>query len=295
MNEKSISDRDFYSPAAGRRVWVQEIRASDSDGKTVLLLHGLGDHSARHEWAIDLLVAAGFDVVAIDWPGNGRSPGIRGDIPSVSRAGRLIEDFLEDSGLSPVGVFAHSTGAYLFVHWLATKPACLERLRWVWFSSPLVVPSYGQSPAKVALGRRLSRAVPALSVSTGVRPEDCYSSESEPRSFMGFRYLAEGVHNRITLRFAVSLLESEPGFWPAVEKAPDGLSFLITQGSEDPVCPLRFADELFRALPGDRKAFVAASASRHEPFREKRRAGLVNAARSWVERTRKQPGQKTSG
>ncbi len=281
VSEIPIQQRDIHSETIGQRVHVHESSALGQSHGTMLLLHGLGDHAGRHEWVARLAVSIGFDVVAVDWPGNGGSPGIRGDIPGVEVAGDLIEEVLAESNSQPVGIFAHSTGAYLLVHWLARRPATLERLRWIWFSSPLVVPSHEQSPVKIALARKLSRLAPKVSLSTGVGVSDCYTKESQQR-FERFRSMAEGVHNRISLRFAASLLDSESDFWPATEKLPAEVSYLVTEGSDDTVCPFPYAWEFFSKLPGVEKTFVAASRCRHEPFRESTSAGFVNAGRAWL-------------
>lgn len=283
MSEIHIQQRDIHSETIGQRVRVQESAARGESLGTMLLLHGLGDHSARHEWVARMAVSAGFDVIAVDWPGNGGSPGIRGDIPGVEEAGNLIGEVLAETNTCPVGIFAHSTGAYLLVHWMARKPSALDGLRWIWFSSPLVAPSHEQSPVKIALARKLSRLAPKVSLSTGVGVSDCYSKESQ-EPFEQIRTMAEGVHNRISLRFAASLLDSEHEFWHATEKLPSKVSYLVTEGSDDTVCPFSYAKKFFSELPGDRKTFAVASRCRHEPFRETINAGFLNAGRAWLSR-----------
>jgi len=281
VSENSPQQRDIFSEATGRHVLVQERAAVGEARGTMLLLHGLGDHVGRHRWMSDMVNEAGFDVVAVDWPGNGGSPGIRGDIPEVEKAGQLIEDVLAETKVKPVGIFAHSTGGYLLVHWMAKRPACLEELKWVLFSSPLIVPSHEQSPTKISLARKLSRVAPKLSLSTGVGLSDCYSPESQQR-FEKLRIMADGVHNRVSLRFAASLLDSEAEFWSAVKNLPGDVAYLITEGSEDMVCPFPYAIKFFAALPGESKIFIVAAGSRHEPFRETARAGFMNGARAWL-------------
>lgn len=294
MSENPIVQRDIPAESIGRSVHVQESAATGESRGTMLLLHGLGDHSARHLWVMEIMNNAGFDVLAVDWPGNGGSPGIRGDIPVVESAGSLVEDILAETDTKPVGVFAHSTGGYLLVHWLAQQPERMNGLRWVWFSSPLIVPSHEQSPVKITLARKLSRVAPKVSLSTGVGVSDCYTKESQQR-FERFRSMAEGVHNRISLRFAASLLDSEERFWPSAEKLPADIAYLVTEGSDDPVCPFPYAQKFFATLPGSDKTFLIASGCRHEPFRESTRAGFLNASRSWVAKISNASAKSTSG
>ena len=149
MSKNSFQQNEIHSIAIGGKVLVQKSAAVGESRGTMLLLHGLGDHTARHQWVSEMVNEEGFDVVAFDWPGNGGSPGIRGDIPEVEDAGRLIEEVLTKTKVNPVGIFAHSTGAYLLIHWMAKRPACMDSLKWLWFSSPLVVPSHKKSSTKI--------------------------------------------------------------------------------------------------------------------------------------------------
>jgi len=285
VNRISSNSRLFDSKVQGNRILLREWTPSGGRGaaEKVLLLHGLGDHSARHGWAAGMLAGAGFHPVGFDWPGNGGSDGVRGDMPGVAEAAALLEELLESLNLAPVGIFAHSTGAFLALHWLANRAhPRLERLRWIWLSSPLIRPSHGQPALKIALARTLSRRFPLMTLGTGVRARDCYhpgftlAAES--------RFFREGGHHRVSLRFAMSLLETEDRIPGAAAGLPPGLSYLVTQGSEDRVCPSIYAERLYRALPRVRKTCLFAAGSRHEPFREPEPESFTNAVRSWLDR-----------
>ena len=59
---------------------------------SVLLVHGLGEHSGRYEHVGDQLSAAGLETWAYDHRGNGGSGGRRGD---VERWSQLHDDLAE--------------------------------------------------------------------------------------------------------------------------------------------------------------------------------------------------------
>ena len=52
---------------------------------SVLLVHGLGEHSGRYEHVGDQLAAAGIDAFGYDHRGNGGSEGRRGDVERWSQ------------------------------------------------------------------------------------------------------------------------------------------------------------------------------------------------------------------
>ena len=56
----------------------------------VLLLHGLGEHSARHQSVLERFAEHGFYGRTFDWPGHGRSPGRRGHFVSLRQLTHII-------------------------------------------------------------------------------------------------------------------------------------------------------------------------------------------------------------
>jgi len=88
----------------------------DGDARAaVLVLHGIAEHSGRYEHVGDHLAAAGFDVVAIDHRGYGRSGGRRGHVDSWSQFVDDVEDQLaEVRALElPTVMIGHSMGGLI--------------------------------------------------------------------------------------------------------------------------------------------------------------------------------------
>jgi alpha-beta hydrolase superfamily lysophospholipase len=277
----AITDRVLRVASGGVKLRVREWLPRGPEKGQVLLLHGLGDHSARHDWAASLFTDAGYRAVGFDWPGNGESDGVRGDMPTVAESGRLIEEVIEALDLRPCGIFAHSTGAFLVLHWLGGLAQPLERLRWVWISSPLLVPSHGQPRLKISIARLLAARLPRLTLTTGVKPSRCYHTGFDPRIDEALK--KDGSHHRVSLRFATNLLATERDLLATASRIPGEPAFLVTQGTEDDVCPPHYVEDLFAALPGSEKCLIFASGARHEPFREKDHRAITNAVRSWLD------------
>ncbi len=275
----------IHSAALGKSLLVRRWPAVETAHGDALVLHGLGDHSGRHDWAAGLISRAGYRTVGFDWPGNGESDGTRGDMPSMEESCQLLDETVESLGLAPHGIFAHSTGAFLLLPWLARRcrgNGALHRLRWVWLSSPLLRPSHGQPRLKIAVARMLAEHFPSMTLGTGVRARDCFHTGFAP--FADSARKRCGGHHRVSLRFATDLLKAEGVLLDSAERIDPGIAFLLTQGAEDRVCPPRYAEELFLRLPAKDKTWIYASGARHEPFREPEPEGIENAARTWLER-----------
>ena len=281
MPALTIFDRVLHVAAGRIKLRVREWLPSGPEKGQVLILHGLGDHAARHDWAASLITDAGYRAVGFDWPGNGESDGVRGDMPTVAESGRLLEEVIQALALRPQGIFAHSTGAFLALHWLGGLAQPLDGLRWAWISSPLLVPSHGQPGLKISLARLLAAGFPRLTLSTGVRQKSCYHTGFDPLIDAALK--KDGSHRRISLRFAIDLLAAEKFLLESASRIPGAPAFLVTQGTEDKVCPPHYVEALYARLPGMEKCLVFASGARHEPFREKDHRAITNAVRSWLD------------
>ena len=96
-------------------------------GRSVLLVHGLGEHSGRYEHVGDQLTAAGIDAWAYDHRGNGGSGGRRGH---VERWSQLHDDLAERLAVvrgrvvrAAVVLYGHSLGGLIAAGYVLAGPA----------------------------------------------------------------------------------------------------------------------------------------------------------------------------
>ncbi len=248
----------------------------------VLLLHGLGDHIGCHDWAAKLLLQSGFSPEGFDWPGHGQSTGRRGDIPGVDAAIQLIDEMINQMKSPPVGVFAHSTGGFVLLHYLDEKICRGETIpfRWIWLNSPLLRPGHNQSALKKYGAKWLGQYLPRLTFPTGVTRKHCCHMENankgDPRTDF------EGCHNRVSLRYGNSLLDYESKGFSTGIPIPDSLRLLFSQGNEDPICPPHLAMNFFQQIPAIDKTFILIKGARHEAFREEDPQSFHNSAAAWL-------------
>ncbi len=275
-------EEHWTSPRLGRSIYLRRTPAVGPARGSVLLLEGLGDHAPAHDPTARVLSCEGYAVLAFDWPGNGLSAGGRGDGPVGEEVSGLLEEMAALCETPIVGISAHSTGAFLIILELARRPAWTVALRWVHFSSPLLSPRHGQSAFKIWMGNTLAGMFPKLTLSTGVTDEDCTSYRPYQDGEAAME--REGCHDRVTLRFAASLLEAESALDAAVEALPDDWEYLVSSGSEDEVCPVRYTERFFHRLPTQRKTLYLVSGARHEPLRERYPQAYLGAIRVWLQR-----------
>jgi pimeloyl-ACP methyl ester carboxylesterase len=97
-------------------------------GKTVVLVHGLG--SRGQDWAplLPALVHGGFRVVAMDLPGFGATSAPKDRTYSISHQARFVESFLEALRLERVSLVGVSMGGWIAATVALDAPERVERL-----------------------------------------------------------------------------------------------------------------------------------------------------------------------
>jgi len=101
-------------------------QAFNADARTVVFIHGAGhDHSvwqmpARH------FARHGFNVLAPDLPGHGRSDGA--PLASIEALAQWLVSWLGHLGLSKVTLVGHSMGSLVALRAAATEPERIEEL-----------------------------------------------------------------------------------------------------------------------------------------------------------------------
>lgn len=159
----------FLRASDGARLYLRELGSPDAS-RTVVLVHGYGEHGGRYLRRVRPLLNAGFRVLIPDVRGHGRSDGPRGH---VMRFGEYLDDlatvFREvRTPTSHTGLLAHSHGGLIACrHLLSEKPrVCAAAL-----TSPLLGIAVKPPAWKVAAGRWMSRIAPRVSLPTEIQAE----------------------------------------------------------------------------------------------------------------------------
>jgi len=267
------SEKTIQADSVGQAVHIVQVKPEVGNRGTVLLLHGLGDHIGQFDWAVSLLCRAGYSVVGFDWPGNGSSEGIRGDMPTIRKSGELIEEVLAVTGCDVIGLLAHSTGGFIAIKLLASKFKAFERLDWVWLNAPLIYPQHRQAPLKVILAKLLAKVAPGITMTTGVKPQDCHDEE---------KVFPEGVHNRFSVRFGMELVSASREPEELSKAIATDAHVMMVQGDRDLVCPPAYLFRFFNSLTVREKTMLYIKDAKHEPLSNSDPRSVLGVMRAWL-------------
>ena len=237
---------------------------------TVLIVHGIGEHSGRYERTGRLLAEAGLDVHAFDLRGHGLSGGRRVYV-------RRWEDFLDDLEMRlravrepgrPLVLFGHSLGALIALTYACSDRPAPDLL--VLSAPPLgaAVPVWQRSLAPI-----LSRLAPTLVLANPISGDQLAHDPA-----VGIAYFADPlVQPRSTARLGAE-------FFKAMKRGRAGLGrlhvpTLVIHGGADTLVPTQVSEPL-AAIPGVERRVLPDL--RHETLNEPEGPQVVTAIVKWL-------------
>src|SRR5215212_1385285 len=142
---------------------------------TVVIVHGLGEHSGRYAHVVSMLQDAGWSVVSYDHRGHGRSTGARGAIPRpetlVDDLSHVIDFAQGQTAPRRLVLLGHSMGGAIAARFVAEqlreRPAAWSRpVDGLILTSPALAQRF--SPAQRLKLAVFSRLLPDLAVPNGL-------------------------------------------------------------------------------------------------------------------------------
>lgn len=252
---------------------------------SVQLVHGLGEHLGRYAELAQRLNALGWQVVAHDHRGHGRSEGRRGALPDTAALLADLAAVLDHArqhapAPGPRVLLGHSLGGLVAGRFvaeaLAAAPALWSRpVDALVMSSPALDP--GMNAAQKALLAVLGPLAPGLAVGNGLQPDWICSDPAVVQAYVQDPL----VHDRVTprlVRFIVDagaqVLAAAPGW-----RTP---TLLLWAGADRCVAPAGSA-AFAAAAPTAVVQAQAFPSLRHEIFNEPDRAAVFAALERWLQ------------
>lgn len=274
----SVRHEDGYIDVRpGLALYHQHWSGTESK-KPLVIVHGAGEHSGRYRDTATRLIRQGFHVHAVDLPGHGRSPGIRGHISHFEEYLTAIERFVADvtarhHGDRPV-LLGHSLGG-LIATWYAIRFP--ETIRGVVLSSPLWGLNVPVPYWKRALAHILSPLWPSLTMERPRSSERALSHDVQ----VGLDYASDPlVHFRASVRFYTELQQR-------INALPHGLPrlrlpLLVLQGGGDRIASADAVRRLFPAAASQQKRLIVYDGYYHEVLNETGKEQVFTDMEHWL-------------
>ena len=240
---------------------------------SVLIVHGLGEHSGRYEHVGDQMTGAGLEVQAYDHRGMGGSGGRRGD---VERWSQLHDDLAERLEVvragaigRPVVLYGHSLGGLIVAGYLLTDRPSPDIAV---LTSPALdsdLPGW-----KKALAPILGRIVPTLAIPTGIKGETLSRDPS---------VAAKTVDDALCVKVTTTRFGAEAGVEQARVRALAqkgfGIPTLVLHGEDDHLVPVSASAAFVGAPLIERRTYPGL---RHELQNEPEGPAIIDEIIAWL-------------
>ncbi|MBB6096825.1 alpha-beta hydrolase superfamily lysophospholipase [Deinobacterium chartae] len=244
----------------------------------VLLLHGIGEHSGRHEDWMRRLCAAGYAAYIYDHRGHGHSSGTQG---FVERLEDLVDDslemraavFREHPGL-PLFLTGNSMGGLIAARSVVRDPRGLSG---VILLGPALLMGENLSPLAKRAAHLIARVLPRLPLVT--LETAALSRRSEV--VQAYRQDPLVYHGRVRAGTAAQLVLAAESLWAHTEKWT--LPTLILHGTDDRITFPDGSRRFYAQIASADKTFEEVPGGYHELFNDLEGERSMQRALTWLD------------
>jgi acylglycerol lipase len=250
------------------RIWQP---ANDEAG-TVIIVHGLGEHSGRYVHVADYFARNGFRTIAFDQRGHGRSGGRPVHVDRYDALAADVEFFVNRFRQGPTFLFGHSFGGQL-VLWTAQRIQL--RVNALIVSAPWLALSRRPPRWKLILVKILNGPFPTCRFPTDINSEKLSHDQAELDSLDDL----DLVHHFLTVRTYVRAEEAAAAVL-AVSKMT--YPILYSHGDADEVTSYEVARDYFVRLQAPSKLVKIYPGMRHELHNDTGREQVLADYADWM-------------
>jgi alpha-beta hydrolase superfamily lysophospholipase len=244
---------------------------------SVLLVHGLAEHSGRYEHFGAWFAERGCAVHAYDQFGHGRSDGARGHL-------RRFSDFLDDlDGMLqfvreqdpelPTVLVGHSMGGLVVTTFASERTPDVAGVA---ISGAALTLSSDVSPRQITLANVLASVLPRVHLDAKIDPAGLSRSPEVVQAYCDDPL----VFSKVTLSFAKAL-------FGAIRRSASAGSrirvpMLLLHGEDDPICPVAGSRLLFSQFEPGRASLTTYPGLLHEIFNEPEHEQVFEDLLEWL-------------
>lgn len=187
-----------------KKLFGQSWSPQQASDKTIMMVHGLGEHCGRYERWAELFVQHNYNFIAIDLRGHGKSEGKRGHAKSLSR---LLDDmdvlYNQAKEIFPGSrliLYGHSMGGNLVLNHVIRRNFPIDALI---STSPWLKLANPPSDLLISIVGGLKKLFPGLQIPNGLNAEDISHDPEVVRM-----YEKDPLnHNKISLKLFSEITE----------------------------------------------------------------------------------------
>lgn len=258
--------------ADGTKLLVRRWAPPGPAWASVLLVHGIAEHSGRYELVGNRFAAAGLDVQAYDQRGFGASSGRRAYVDrwdqQLNDLGERLRIVRSDAAGRPVVLYGHSLGGLIALGYVLTDRAKPDILV---LSAPAIeanVPDWKRTVARI-----MSRLAPRTPI-----PNAFDGSLLSRDRDVAERYLSDPLNEHVTTaRFGAEVLAEQTRVQANLARL--ALPTLVIHGADDGLVPPSASEPLGELSGVTRREYPG---MRHELHNEPEGPSIIDDVVGWI-------------
>jgi alpha-beta hydrolase superfamily lysophospholipase len=242
---------------------------------TLVVTHGISEHSESYAKTAEVLVPMGWDIIAWDLRGHGRSGGKRGYVAHFSEYTQDLKNLLshlkQNRRLqSPFALLGHSMGGLVTLDYLAQPAEASILPKALLLSSPLLGVAITVPPLKDMAARILAKVAPTITLFNEIRYQDLTRDPEFLKSYPIDSLRHEKISPTLYL-----------GMFDTIEKIKSmgdriTLPCLVQAAGQEKIVSLPAIKDFFPKLASKTKKLIVYENSYHEIFNDLDRAQVFN-------------------
>jgi alpha-beta hydrolase superfamily lysophospholipase len=248
---------------------------------TIVLVHGLGEHLGRYQHVFEDLTAKGYQVLAFDLRGHGRSTGKRGHVRTFLEYAEDLHAVVKQARKDPYPVFllAHSMGALIVLQYImqGSYDSKNPNLQGCVLIGIPIKPTIEASNVKQMSALFLKKLGVVLSFANEVDPR--YLSRDER---IGQAYQKDVLVTRtVTSTWFAAFLEAIQDVTQNVREVDIPILFL--HGGDDRIAHPDGSRVIFQSYPFEQKQLHIYEGCYHELLNEDCHQGILEEIHHWFQ------------
>lgn len=232
MTQKEFSFKIYKTNFYGQ-YWQAE-----STKATVVLVHGMGEHSGRYHHVAEKLTANNFSVVAFDHFGHGKTEGKRGHNPNFNAVldsiSKTIEKAIKLFPEKPIFLYGHSMGGNAVINFALKKQ---NNLQGVIATSPFLKLAFEPPKIKLAVGKLLQKIAPSITMGNELDASHVSRDKIEVEKYLNDHL----VHNKISPNFSLTFIDT--GKWAIKNANKLNNKMFLLHGTDDKIIDYKGTQE----------------------------------------------------
>lgn len=243
--------------------------------RTVVVVHGLGEHGGRYRHVAQRLTDENFNVLIADHRGHGQSDGLRNYVSSFSHFVDDLHRLFDSENLEPetTSMLAHSMGGLMAIRFLQSGS---PRINSLCLSSPCLRLSVRIAKLKYAAGKLCSVVVPKKRFSTSVDPK----LTTRNQEVLKRRLTDPLMIPFVTAGGFFQMLSAMDQAWQETERIT--VPILVLQGGADAVVDPDAPEEFFALCSNADVEVERLPGQYHEVLNEPERDETLDLITSWL-------------